>query len=458
MQRSAERALAAGLKGKGAPDGVLITLEPETGAVTAMAATRRYDASDPHPAADACRRAGALFQPFVYAAAMSKDRGQEALTPATLLDDSPVSVMVAQTKWEPQNDDRRFHGTVPVREAVAQGYNIPVIRAAIGVGIDKVVEAAKRFGARDPVEMRPSLAMGNFTTTPLDAASAYAALARMGEAPRPNAIRSFSRGDISWAPPKPEANRVTAPAVAYLLNNMLAAPPRSLAEMASLRADERDAWIAGYSPKLLSLLWVGFDDERPMGAEGIGACLPVWTDYMKRIAAVTPDTQWPVPSDIVAETIDPASGQVASARCPQKVREIFIQGTVPKSFCPLHATGDERASLEERRPVQPVNATRDGVGVYAEVPPGGTQPEELDRVMPRYPKSAREKGITGPVVVRGIVRKNGTIDDVEVIRELPEGLSEAAREAVAQWRFRPATYQGNPIDVYYTVTVNFRLK
>ncbi len=109
-------------------------------------------------------------------------------------------------------------------------------------------------------------------------------------------------------------------------------------------------------------------------------------------------------------------------------------------------------------PVAPPTPAIDRTGVYAAVPPGGTQPEELDRVIPRYPSMARRAGIEGPVVVRGIVRRDGTIDDVEVIRDLPYGLGDAAREAVSQWRFRPATYRGEPIDVYYTVTVNFRLR
>ena len=97
-------------------------------------------------------------------------------------------------------------------------------------------------------------------------------------------------------------------------------------------------------------------------------------------------------------------------------------------------------------------------GVYSAVPPGGTQPEEIDRVMPRYPSSARRRGIGGAVVVRGIVRRDGTIDNVEIIKDLPDGLGEEARRAVSRWRFRPATYRGEPIDVYYTVTVNFRLQ
>ena len=96
-------------------------------------------------------------------------------------------------------------------------------------------------------------------------------------------------------------------------------------------------------------------------------------------------------------------------------------------------------------------------GVYTAVPLGGTQPEEIDRVLPRYPMIARRAGMQGPVVLRGIVRRDGTIDNVEVIKDLPYGLGDAARDAVSRWRFRPATYRGDPIDVYYTVTVNFRL-
>ena len=97
-------------------------------------------------------------------------------------------------------------------------------------------------------------------------------------------------------------------------------------------------------------------------------------------------------------------------------------------------------------------------GVYAAVPPGGTQPEEIDRVIPRYPAAARAAGTAGAVVIRGIVRTDGRIDNVEIIKDLPNGLGDAALDAVRRWRFRPATFRGEPIDVYYTVTVNFRLR
>ena len=111
------------------------------------------------------------------------------------------------------------------------------------------------------------------------------------------------------------------------------------------------------------------------------------------------------------------------------------------------------------QPIEPMPATPavPEPGIYSAVPLGGTQPEEIDRVVPRYPPVARRAGVEGAVVVRGVVRKDGTIDDVEIIKDLPYGLGEAAREAVSRWKFRPATYNGEPIDVYYTVTVNFRL-
>jgi TonB family protein len=104
---------------------------------------------------------------------------------------------------------------------------------------------------------------------------------------------------------------------------------------------------------------------------------------------------------------------------------------------------------------EPIERT---TGVYSAVPPGGTQPQEVDRVIPRYPPSARRAGVQGTVVIRGIVRRDGTIDNLEIIKDLPHGLGDEARRAVSRWQFRPATVRGEPIDVYYTVTVNFRLQ
>ena len=118
----------------------------------------------------------------------------------------------------------------------------------------------------------------------------------------------------------------------------------------------------------------------------------------------------------------------------------------------------EPPPVTEPEPVPEPEPAERTTGVYSAVPAGGSQPEELDRVVPRYPAAARRMNVQGSVVVRGIVRRDGTIDNLEVIKDLPGGLGDEARRAVSRWRFRPATYRGEPIDVYYTVTVNFRLQ
>lgn len=124
---------------------------------------------------------------------------------------------------------------------------------------------------------------------------------------------------------------------------------------------------------------------------------------------------------------------------------------------PATDTLAEPPPIAEQQPEPTPAPAERTTGVYSAVPAGGTQPEELDRAIPRYSVAARRAGIQGPVVIRGIVRSDGTIDNLEVIKDLPYGLGDAAREAVNRWKFRPATYKGEPIDVYYTVTVNFRL-
>jgi TonB family protein len=141
------------------------------------------------------------------------------------------------------------------------------------------------------------------------------------------------------------------------------------------------------------------------------------------------------------------------------VRTVSIPPTGPAATTetqpPVADTGvAEPPPVTEPEPASVERST----GVYSAVPPGGTQPEEIDRVVPRYPAAARRGGVGGAVVVRGIVRQDGSIDNVEILKDLPYGLGDEARRAVSRWRFRPATYRGEPIDVYYTVTVNFRLQ
>ncbi|HEX8254708.1 MAG TPA: TonB family protein [Thermoanaerobaculia bacterium] len=125
---------------------------------------------------------------------------------------------------------------------------------------------------------------------------------------------------------------------------------------------------------------------------------------------------------------------------------------------PATASVEPPPPIHEPEPEPEPAPVERSTGVYSAVPAGGTQPEEIDRVVPRYPASARRANVQGAVVIRGVVRRDGSIDNLEVIKDLPYGLGDEARRAVSRWQFRPATYRGEPIDVYYTVTVNFRLQ
>lgn len=169
-------------------------------------------------------------------------------------------------------------------------------------------------------------------------------------------------------------------------------------------------------------------------------------------------------SAIAYATVD-AIDVTASGSPQLEVQTASAGPTDTAATAPLPPPARDTAAAEPAPAPEPIptpapvpEPVERSTGVYSAVPPGGTQPEEIDRVMPRYPPSARRRGIGGAVVVRGIVRRDGTIDNVEIIKDLPEGLGEEARRAVSRWRFRPATYRGEPIDVYYTVTVNFRLQ
>jgi TonB family protein len=151
-----------------------------------------------------------------------------------------------------------------------------------------------------------------------------------------------------------------------------------------------------------------------------------------------------------APQLDVKTSQTTTA-APQATDTTPLGGAAAPPASPVATAAPEAATAEPAGEGAPPT-------VYAAVPPGGSQPEEIDRVMPRYPMAARAANVGGRAVIRGIVRRDGTIDNVEIIKDLPYGLGDAAREAVSRWRFHPATYRGEPIDVYYTVTVNFRLQ
>ncbi len=414
MQRSAEQALDNGVANlakqyryiRTSPtplEGVVLTIQPGTGYVKALVGGRNYSKTQFNRAIQARRQPGSLFKPFVYVTAMDPQRGQLAFTPATILDDSPITVQTGKAEWRPQNYDLRFHGLVSVRTALAHSYNIPAVRAAINAGVPNVIKTATSIGVESRLEPYPSMALGSFEVTPLEIAYAYSVFANLGVKAEPVSILAVVTRDGKLLESREVKMKRVAPAsVCYVMNDLLedvfnygtAAKARSLgftrdfAGKTGTTSNYRDAWFVGYSPRILSLVWIGFDDGHSVRLAGGDACVPIWTAHMNRIAGLVPDVDWKRPDDVITREIDPASGMLATPYCPTTRREIFVSGTEPASVCPLHAGSGEPSPLWREGSIP-------SIPVVEGMPPSSDeqQPSADDRKEQEHRRKEREKGI-----------------------------------------------------------------
>lgn len=413
MQRSAEQALDGGIdslnkrypylrKSPTPLEGVMLTIQPGTGYVKALVGGRNYSKTQFNRAIQARRQPGSLFKPFVYVTAMDPARKHDALTAASVLDDSPISVRTGNSVWQPQNYDLKYHGQVPVREALAHSYNIPAVRAAINAGVPNVIRTAATIGIESKLQPYPSVALGSFEVTPLEISFAYSAFANLGVKAEPVSILAVATRDGKLLESREVHMKRVAPAsVCYVMNDILkdvftygtAGKARALgferafAGKTGTTSNYRDAWFIGYSPRILSLVWIGFDDGHSVRLSGGDACVPIWTAHMNRIVGLVPDVDWRRPDDVVERTIDPQSGMLATLYCPQTRTEVFVAGTEPESVCPLHA-GSGEPSPSWRDVNRPPLDTVDSSGDRTNPAPGQAQPADQQR-------KTRDKGLRG---------------------------------------------------------------
>ena len=367
MQRSAEEALDNGIanlskkykhirNSKTPLEGVVLTIQPGTGYVKALVGGRNYSKTQFNRAIQARRQPGSLFKPFVYVTGMNPARGRDVMTASTMLDDSPISVQAGAAVWRPQNYDNRFHGRVTVREALAHSYNIPAVRAAIDAGVPNVIKTASNIGVESKLQPYPSVSLGSFEVTPLEIAYAYSVFANLGVKAEPVTILAVvtREGEIRETR-EVKMKRVAPAAVCYVMNDVLkdvfrygtAGRARSLgfehayAGKTGTTNNYRDAWFIGYSPRIVSLVWVGFDDGHSTRLAGGDACVPIWTRHMNRIDGLIADVDWKRPDDVTEREIDPASGMLATPYCPRTRGEVYVAGTEPDAVCALHAGSGE---------------------------------------------------------------------------------------------------------------------
>jgi penicillin-binding protein 1B len=385
LQAFGQRALSEGLakvdklirrkKTKEPVQGALIALEPRTGAIVAMVGGRAYGTSQYNRAISARRQPGSTFKPFVYLAAFEAtfdDPNLPPITPATVVEDSPTVFIYDGGKQEymPANYEDKYLGYVTLRRAMAHSLNNATVKVAEMIGYDRVARLwNKKMGmavAGNPgIRAFPSAALGAFEATPLELATAYNVLANGGLRVEPVTVLGMTDEKGKPVPlPSPEPPRVVRPESAYLtvnmmrsvLNNGTAAGARGMgfandaAGKTGTTNDMRDAWFIGFTPELMCVVWVGFDDNSPLNLSGARAALPIWVEFMKGALAGIRTTSFPVPrSNIVFVDIDPATGLLATPSCASRFSESFIAGTEPQEYCSWHGS-DYPAPLDDPRP------------------------------------------------------------------------------------------------------------
>jgi len=330
------------------PQAALVSLDARTGAIEAMVGGTDFDANRFNHATQAQRQPGSTFKPFIYSAAL--ERG---ISPGTLINDAPLD---NSPRWQPSNDDGRFVGPITVRQALAESRNLPAIRTLQAIGIPYAIDFAGKFGFSTK-RLPPYLpmALGTGTTSPLRLAAAYGVFANQGHRIEPYLIEKITDGDgnVLFAADTSEPPRVISERNAFVMNSLLQSVVDEgtgngvkrylrrddVAGKTGTTNDAVDGWFAGYAGQVVTVAWMGFDDNRSLGRHEFGAttALPIWAAYMEGRLAGVPDTEFRAPPQLArlnndwayAENADGTHGIAALGFPPPAAADIAPDGGVP---------------------------------------------------------------------------------------------------------------------------------
>jgi penicillin-binding protein 1B len=370
VQIAAEKALTEGLERleSANPDlqreapgkrlqGAIVVMQPKTGHILAMVGGRNYGISQFNRITQARRQPGSAFKPLVYLSSLNQ------FTPASLLSNDPKSYTVNGKLWEPQNFEPVTEYTVSMKMALTKSYNLATVDLAMKTGLDQIVEMAGRFHFSTPIKPYPSLALGAFEVIPLELARAYCVFAAEGVQPFPLSLKGvLDEHDTILEQKHLNIERLIPPAEAFVITAML----QSVVKEGTARAlqwrgvtwpvagktgttnDFRDAWFVGYTPDILALVWVGFDNGDPIAATGAAAALPIWADLMTAIPQYRSETEFKIPRGVEKISICSVTGSIAVAECPEPIEAYFLAGRTPAQKCTLHAKGGIAGKIIER--------------------------------------------------------------------------------------------------------------
>ena len=361
VQWAAEKALAKGLARlensnaalqRQAPEeklqGAIVVMQPKTGHILALVGGRNYGVSQFNRITQALRQPGSAFKPIVYLSSLSK------FTPTSLLSNDPKSYTVNGEVWEPQNFEPVTEYSVSLKDALKKSYNLATVDLAMQTGLERIVDVAGRFQFSTPLKPYPSLALGAFEVIPIELTRAYCVFAAEGVQPFPLSLKGVvDEDDKILEHQHLNIERLITPAEAFVMNSMLQnvvkeGTARSLkwrgvswpvAGKTGTTNNFRDAWFVGYTPDILALVWVGFDNGDSIEATGAAAALPIWADLMIAIPQYRSETDFKMPGGVEKIRVCAVTGRPAVAGCPQPAEVYFLAGRTPDEECPLHDKG-----------------------------------------------------------------------------------------------------------------------
>jgi penicillin-binding protein 1A len=343
----------AGSAGGAVLQGMIIVLDPATGAVRALVGGRDFAASQFDRAFQARRQPGSAFKPVVYAAAL-----ESGLPPSTRLETSPVAIETdGSPVWRPGDHVADTIQSLSLRAALAVSSNNAAVRLGQWVGEPRVAALGRRLGLSTPIPPYPSIHLGSAEVIPAELVAAFATFGNGGYRVEPTLIQRVEdpRGTVLWRAPAPR-HQVLDAGVAFLTLSLMEDVVTSgtgtavrangfwqpAAGKTGTTNQAKDVWFVGLTPDLAAGVWLGFDQPRSImpGASGGRLAAPIWAEVMTQAYRTRPDAvPWTPPANVVSAEIDTRTGHLATRECPvEDVRsEYFLTGTEPRTYCPVHA-------------------------------------------------------------------------------------------------------------------------
>jgi penicillin-binding protein 1B len=333
--------------------GAVISIDPRNCSVLALQGGRSFRQTQFNRVLQSKRQPGSLFKPFVYLTAFQSKAFDPPFSALTPIDDSPFDWKYQGQVWTPRNYDNRFRGTVTAFQALENSLNVPTARVAEKVGVDAIRDTLQRAGIRSPIPAVPSISLGSADVTPFELAQAYTSLADLGQSCDLRAFQQvFDENGNLINETKPELHTVFPPVAVFetvqLMKGVLThgsaratqatgLPLENFAGKTGTTNEAKDAWFAGFSPDLLTIVWVGYDEEEKVGIAGAGAALPIWIDYMRQARPFLTSTDFAVPDGLTKVVVDRGKSTIPG-KCQDPQEEYLPPGAPAPPPCGPSAT------------------------------------------------------------------------------------------------------------------------